>query len=41
MLKHFAIACRELIRDYHVTSTHADKGFEFAMVKSFFAILFA
>jgi hypothetical protein len=33
-LRSFALAVHELIRDFHVTYHHADRGFAFALVKS-------
>ena len=38
-LRNFALAVRELIRDFHVTPQHADRGFAFALAKSAIAIL--
>lgn len=38
-MKHFAIAVQELIRDYHVTRTNADKGFGRAVIRSAFSII--
>jgi hypothetical protein len=35
----FALAVRELIRDFHVTYHYADRGFAFALVKSAISIL--
>ena len=38
-LRCFALAVRELTRDFHVTYHHADRGCGFALVKSFISIL--
>ena len=38
-LRSFALAVRELTRDFHVTYHHADRGFALALVKSLISIL--
>ena len=38
-LRNFAIAVRELMRDYHVTTIHADAGFGRAVLRSAISIL--
>jgi hypothetical protein len=39
-LRSFAIAVRELMRDYHVCYHMADKGFRVAVLRSALSILF-
>ncbi len=38
-LRCFALAVRELTRDFHVTPKSADRGFAFALLKSAMCIL--